>query len=228
MLWGILCLALSIAAIGAAIVMSSGGGLNQHILYRIYERTGPQVYTNQEDTDWNVLIDRLPLGGHEHILDVGTAVGDLPIFLANKTDFHGNIVGIDWSANMIEAAKKRGAELEVEHQVHFEQLDVRDGLPYPKESFDVVICIGVLETIGDQAVVLFDLRRILKPDGILVLSRFRGWSNRSADRIQAWYERQFETFGMELESVLAFRPSHDLMIIRPKSAEVKVSQRQQL
>lgn len=214
-MWVLACLILAVAAVAAGLVLSSGGAFNQRILYRFYERVGPQVYANQDDINWEILIERLGLQGDEDVLDVGTAVGDFPLCLAKKPEFRGKIEAIDWSSQMIESARHRSIELGLEDQVHFERVDVRDGLPYPNDLFDVVICIGVLETMGgEQALVMYELGRVLKPSGKLVLSRFRGWSNWSADRIEAWFGRQLETFGMEVESVLSFRPSHDLMIIR--------------
>jgi ubiquinone/menaquinone biosynthesis C-methylase UbiE len=219
MIWAIVCAVIFAVALLGAFLMSSGGAFNQRVLLSLYERMGPQIYGNQADTDWTLLMEYLQLHGNEHILDVGTAVGDFPLILAQQSTFHGQIIGIDWSEQMLSIARRKSAELTLDNTIKFENVDVRDGLPYPNDTFDRVVCIGVLETVREQALVMYDLGRVLKPHGILILSQFRGWSNWSADRIQNWYERQLDTFGMELETVLPFRPSHDLMVIRLRGVD---------
>jgi ubiquinone/menaquinone biosynthesis C-methylase UbiE len=219
MMWGIVCAVIFVVAVVGAFLMSGGGDFNQRVLFSFYDRVGPQVYGKPEVTDWGQLIERLDLSGDEHILDVGTAVGEFPLKVAQQPTFRGYITGIDWSDQMLVVARQKMAQLVLESHLQFEKVDVRDGLPYPNNTFDIVVCIGVLETVRDQAVVLYDLARVLKPNGKLVLSQFRGWSTHSADRIQNWYERQLNTFGMELETVMSFRPSHDLMIIRQRAVD---------
>jgi ubiquinone/menaquinone biosynthesis C-methylase UbiE len=43
-------------------------------------------------------------------------------------------------------------------------------LPFPKASFDVIICLGVLEYVPELDMVLQELYRILKKDGVLIVS----------------------------------------------------------
>jgi ubiquinone/menaquinone biosynthesis C-methylase UbiE len=43
-----------------------------------------------------------------------------------------------------------------------------ENLPYPDASFDVVVCLDVLEHVGDVETVLMEIYRALKPGGIVL------------------------------------------------------------
>ena len=47
--------------------------------------------------------------------------------------------------------------------------DIRD-LPFESESFDVVVCFEVIEHVERQADALAELKRVLRPDGTLLIS----------------------------------------------------------
>ena len=46
----------------------------------------------------------------------------------------------------------------------------RDELPWPENTFDCVVCCEVIEHIVDTDRLLSELKRVLKPGGVLVLS----------------------------------------------------------
>mgnify|MGYP000058916104 CR=1 FL=1 len=47
-----------------------------------------------------------------------------------------------------------------------------DLLPFDAESFDLVICLGMLESLNDLPGILVQLRRLLRPDGLFLGSIF--------------------------------------------------------
>src|SRR5579862_1787495 len=49
-------------------------------------------------------------------------------------------------------------------------VDLLKGLPYPAESFDVVLLVEVIEHLENHRAAIGELARILKPGGILVLT----------------------------------------------------------
>lgn len=95
------------------------------------------------------------------VLDVGCGVGKTDGFLF--PDF-GKLSGVDVSSASIERAR-------CEHpQIHYE---VYDGytLPFADETFDAAFLICVLHHVVplERAALLKEVRRILKPDGVLLV-----------------------------------------------------------
>ncbi|MGK7918562.1 MAG: bifunctional 2-polyprenyl-6-hydroxyphenol methylase/3-demethylubiquinol 3-O-methyltransferase UbiG [Trichodesmium sp.] len=94
------------------------------------------------------------------VLDVGCGGGFSCEFIAQK----GAITyGIDSSAKCIEAAQKHSCEnsLDINYQV-----GIAEKLPYQDRTFDVVICVDVLEHVSDYCQVVSEIYRVLKPGGI--------------------------------------------------------------
>jgi ubiquinone/menaquinone biosynthesis C-methylase UbiE len=79
--------------------------------------------------------------------------------------------GIDYSENMVEAARRNLAETAPNLEVEFKTASVTD-LPYGDAEFDVVTshrCLMALLDWGRQQEALRDIHRVLKPGGVLVL-----------------------------------------------------------
>jgi ubiquinone/menaquinone biosynthesis C-methylase UbiE len=53
--------------------------------------------------------------------------------------------------------------------VHFDVADLHK-LPYPDDTFDAVYCISVLEHSTDYGVIIGEFRRVLKPEGMLIVT----------------------------------------------------------
>src|SRR5262249_47509293 len=69
----------------------------------------------------------------------------------------------DFSPAMVEAARRRGAELGLEN-VDYRVLDA-EALQLPDESVDGVLCRWGYMLMGDPAKALGETRRVLRPDG---------------------------------------------------------------
>jgi len=105
------------------------------------------------------------------ILDIGCGNGYTLISLARG--IKGNLVGLDFSENMIQGARalaeRFGAELQ--SVPTFNTADVRR-LPYPDGSFDTVISerlIFNLPTRQDQEATINEVHRVLKPGGMYLM-----------------------------------------------------------
>ncbi|MDI6754906.1 MAG: class I SAM-dependent methyltransferase [Thermodesulfobacteriota bacterium] len=103
------------------------------------------------------------------ILDIGCGTGR---FTAEYLKRGARVYGLDSSPEMIEYAgrKHRGIEFKV---------GKAEALPYPDNHFDSVVIVTTLEFATDPQKVLAEIRRILKPDGILlagVLNRSNPWT----------------------------------------------------
>ncbi|MEL7280952.1 MAG: bifunctional 2-polyprenyl-6-hydroxyphenol methylase/3-demethylubiquinol 3-O-methyltransferase UbiG [Pseudomonadota bacterium] len=95
----------------------------------------------------------------KRVLDLGCAGG----FMAEALAERGAIVtGIDPAAQAIEAARVHAAQ--EGHQIRYD-VGVGEDLPYEDNSFDVVVCVDVLEHVADLDQVLREVKRVLAPGG---------------------------------------------------------------
>lgn len=98
-----------------------------------------------------------------HILDLGCGTGRHALWLA---DGGAEVTAVDFSEGMLsEARKKPGAE-KVCWMVHDLHLD----LPFPSNSFDRVVSGLVLEHLRDLTGFFRETRRVVKPEGSVVIS----------------------------------------------------------
>ncbi|WP_150236909.1 class I SAM-dependent methyltransferase [Nocardiopsis quinghaiensis] len=116
-------------------------------------------------------IQRLALGGTRarlcgrargRVLDVAVGTGhNLPYYPEGV-----EVTGVDLSPGMLERARTRAARLAV-------RADLREGdaqdLPFGDGEFDTVVCALALCTIPDQYRALSEMRRVLRPGGLLLL-----------------------------------------------------------
>jgi 2-polyprenyl-3-methyl-5-hydroxy-6-metoxy-1,4-benzoquinol methylase len=96
------------------------------------------------------------------VLDAGCGIGYGAGLL--KQAGAAEVVAVDLSEAVIEVARQ-----EVPDGVVCEVADVRS-LPYPDDCFDVAVCFEVIEHVDEQDRVLDQLARVLRPDGLLLIS----------------------------------------------------------
>ena len=96
------------------------------------------------------------------VLDVGCGGGLACEFLAK---LGANVSGIDLSINSIKAAQEhaKNSNLEINYQC-----GVAENLPYNENTFDIVLCFDVLEHVADLKIVISEIYRVLKKDGIFL------------------------------------------------------------
>lgn len=196
-------------------ILTDGRYFGKWLMHWVYDSVGPSIFkARSESRQWRELIEELKLRGDERILDVGTAIGDLPLTIATMPGFHGQVTGMDWSKQMMAAARKRALERSVADRVHFQVADVRDGLPFDESEFDVIFCLGLLETLPQAKKILVDFRRVLNPNGMLVLSLYRSWAALGAALSYDWYERHLSALGFRELRIAPCRRNQDVVIAR--------------
>jgi ubiquinone/menaquinone biosynthesis C-methylase UbiE len=94
------------------------------------------------------------------VLDVGCATGDMAARLKERGY---DVSGVDIAEPMVARARERWPG------IRFEVGD-GEGLPFPDNSFDGVVCLGVIEYQDRDERMLQEIRRVLKPGGRAVLS----------------------------------------------------------
>ncbi|GLH76756.1 hypothetical protein SSBR45G_16640 [Bradyrhizobium sp. SSBR45G] len=112
------------------------------------------------------LLPRQDLAG-QRWLDAGCGTGTLSRLLAQR----GCVVtGVDASAEMIGLARRFQADTEQPAGLRFDQIATIESLPFSDGSFDGVLCASVLEYVPDVAGALREIHRVLRPDGLVLLS----------------------------------------------------------
>jgi ubiquinone biosynthesis O-methyltransferase len=115
------------------------------------------------------------------VLDVGCGDGKFALELTKR----GAIVtGIDASAAMINAAKRRA----VQHNADITfQVASAQQIPFAAEQFDIVTAITILCFVDDASPVFQEIARVLRPGGRLVIGELGKWSTwAAARRLRAW------------------------------------------
>ncbi len=113
----------------------------------------------------------------EKILDIGCGDGLIAEILAKRLS--AKPYGLEISKDAVLKAKKRGVEATV--------FDISEKkLPYNDNSFDVVFCGDIIEHIYDTESLLSNIRKILKPKGLLIAT---------VPNIASWYNRGFLLIG---------------------------------
>lgn len=110
-----------------------------------------------------MLAERCNIGPNSHVLDVGCGTGGNSAYLASK--YGCRITGIDISDMMVEKARERAIEKEMEDLLDF-RVDDAYNLDFPENNFDTVLTVFVSQFLDlDKAFPEFS--RVLKSSGFL-------------------------------------------------------------
>src|SRR5207249_2273884 len=103
-------------------------------------------------------LDRLTDGGELELLDAGCGSGRMMEELGPLA----NVSGLDSDQHAVDLARSRGCSRVTLGRV--------EDMPYEAGSFDVVVCLDVLEHTPDDVRSLAELRRVTRPGGHLVVT----------------------------------------------------------
>ena len=109
-----------------------------------------------------------PIHPGDTILDIGCGAGVDSIIAALMVGPSGSVTGVDLVPEMLERAKEN-ARLVGAANVTFLEASAEE-LPFPDNSFDVVISNGVFNLVVDKAKALGEVYRVLKPGGRFMLA----------------------------------------------------------
>lgn len=132
---------------------------------------GPAAYAAWRATALGAITERLEhrlileMAGDvagQRVLDVGCGDGALACTLARRG---ADVVGVDPDPEMVEAANRRAVALA--NHAEFAEGHV-ERLPFPDDSFDVVVAVTVLCFVGDASAAISEMVRVLRPNGRLV------------------------------------------------------------
>lgn len=214
-------LAAVVALLYWLIVVTEGVYLGRRVVVWLYDLTADKYDgIKQYDADAeaffvvNPLLKALGPVRAPLILDVATGTGRLAWFLLEQPTFNGRVVGLDASAGMLRIAAQKlrpyGARAGL----------VRQGaerLPFPEESFHAVGCLEALEFLADEKAALREMARVLRPGGVLMLTRRRGWEAQTfvgRYRSPAEVEALLVGLGLEETAVSPWQVDYDLVLAR--------------
>jgi SAM-dependent methyltransferase len=129
---------------------------------------------------WDELLDQLQLAGDERLLDIGCGRGAVLLMAAKRLP-RGRAVGIDlWSttdqSGNAEQVTRRNAALEgVTDRIELQTGDMRQ-LPFPDESFDVVVSSLAIHNVpgaAERAKAVREGARVLRKGGRLMIADIR-------------------------------------------------------
>lgn len=103
------------------------------------------------------LLDKISLDDSKKILEVGCGEGN-NIFLLSQEKAAGEFYGIDFQPERIKFAQKFCPRVKF-------SVDDATKLPFADNFFDLVFCRDVLHHIDNKKKVIFQMLRVLKPNG---------------------------------------------------------------
>ena len=104
----------------------------------------------------------------ERVLDLGSGAGTDSLVAAQMVAPDGRVTGLDMTPEMVAKARAGAAEAGLGNVEFLEGEAER--LPFPAETFDVVISNGVVDLIPDKDAVFSELFRVLRPGGRLQIA----------------------------------------------------------
>ncbi len=134
--------------------------------YKTNENLGKRINlwsfgTNPESLpEW--IFKKIKLKEKERVLELGCGTGQL--WLENLREIPSNcsIILSDFSENMLNTAKRNLASLKL--PIKFKIIDA-EKIPYPNQSFDVVLACHMLYHVPNIQKALLSINRVLKPSG---------------------------------------------------------------
>jgi SAM-dependent methyltransferase len=102
------------------------------------------------------------------VLELSAGAGDTGFAAAALVGERGRLISTDFSPDMVEVARRRGAELGLQN-VDYRVIDA-ERIELDADSVDGVLCQSGYMLMADPAVALSETRRALRPGGRLALS----------------------------------------------------------
>lgn len=132
--------------------------------YRDYWRDAPSsnnhitILDNKQKFVFHELLKGLPSGKNILEIGVGGEGGVIAPLISNNS-----VYGVDVSESAIASCRSKGMCVE-KINCDFE------ALPYPDDTFDIVIALEVFEHFSNPQFVIEQIRRVMKPEACLIIS----------------------------------------------------------
>lgn len=124
------------------------------------------------DMAFDRILTRLAPKPGATFLDVGCGDGAHTIRLARRGC---SVVAVDFSEYVLGEARKKVTASGLDQRVRFEHGSLLQ-LPFPDASFEYVLCWGVLMHIPEVERAISELERVVRPNGVVIISENNMWS----------------------------------------------------
>ncbi len=114
------------------------------------------------------------LGDPKRLLDVGCGTGLFIDAISNRAE---KVVGIDFSFDMLERAKKRSGD------AMLVSADA-DNLPFPDNCFDTVVSLTLLQNMPRPERTVLEMGRVTEREGRVIVTVLE--KKISADEVESW------------------------------------------
>jgi SAM-dependent methyltransferase len=164
-------------------VSNSKSDSKPDLFYGVYKNYGEDLYkkirkeTFGEDIGQNSwltadeyrnIFSILTLSSDKKVLEIASGSGGPAVFMVTETGCH--LTGMDVNENGVENSKKLAGESWLNEKMNFLVGDASKPLPFPDESFDVVVSIDSMNHLNNRSKVLKEFNRVLKKEGQLLFT----------------------------------------------------------
>ena len=132
-----------------------------------------------------ILIELSELSEGSVALDIASCTADIPR-LINKKFKSVSMHVTDINASMLALGKERAINENFFHNCNF-ALASGESLPYQDQTFDLVTVGFGLRNFTDKEKGLKEMKRVLKPDGVLLILEFSKPTNSFFSKVYDWY-----------------------------------------
>ncbi len=140
------------------------------------------TWDEDHKTDLSLLIAKIikiaRIQKGEKVLDAGCGTGILLPFLKEATGKNGEVVGLDFSNNMLKRAQKKFGK-----EFRYIQADIED-TPLEDSYFDKIVIFNSFPHFSDKENALREMGRVLKPGGGLLIVH-----SESRKRVNAFHRK---------------------------------------
>jgi cytosine/adenosine deaminase-related metal-dependent hydrolase/2-polyprenyl-3-methyl-5-hydroxy-6-metoxy-1,4-benzoquinol methylase len=176
----------------------SGAGVSPRDAYRLASRAYDAEPNPMLSLEQRFLEGLLPHVAGLEVVDLGCGTGRWLATLASKAP--RTLVGVDFSAEMLAVAKRKLGD-----RVNLVVADC-DNLPFPRSSADLILCSFLASYVQDLARFAEQVRRLLRPDGVIFLSDLH-----PATTSKLGWRRGFHVVGAFIDIATETRPIHQIL-----------------
>jgi len=130
----------------------------------------------------------------KRILDIGCGIGGPALEMAST--FGATVSGIDLEAPLITRATADARARGLDGQCQFQTVSIGP-LPFPDESFDIVVSSGAITQISDKKSSFIEILRVLEPGGYLSCYEWMRSDKDYSDDMAEWFKLEELTYDLK-------------------------------